>query len=83
MAKKTGLIGAFPATRWIFEPETQTALRWDKELAAIPAKVGMKARFMEDEEAMSMVDGMAKKDTQLLRLLVDSLEKCMKSGDKR
>ena len=43
----------------------------------------MKARFMEDDEAMSMVDGMAKKDTQLLRLLVDSLEKCMKSGDRR
>jgi site-specific DNA-cytosine methylase len=64
-------------------PRWSSTRRMDKELAAIPAKVGMKARFMEDEEAMSMVDGMAKKDTQLLRLLVDSLEKCMKSGDKR
>ena len=55
----------------------------DKELAAIHAKVGMKAGFMGDEEAMDMVDSMAKEDTRLLELLVDSLEKCMKSGDRR
>ena len=64
-------------------PRCCSTQRMDKELGSIPAKVGMKARFMEDDEAMSIVDGMAKKDAQLLQLLDDSLEKCMKSGDRR
>jgi hypothetical protein len=54
----------------------------DKELGNIP-EVGMKARFMDDEEALGMVDSMATEDTKLLGLLVDSLEACVKSGDRR
>ena len=62
-------------------PRWNSESRIDAELASIPTKMGEKARFMSEEEQEEMIDKMARKDTSLLKLLVDSLEKCVASGD--
>jgi hypothetical protein len=55
----------------------ESATRMDKELGNIPEKVGMKARSMDDKEALGMVDSMATEDTKLLYDRVTSRQ----SGD--
>jgi hypothetical protein len=55
----------------------------DKELADLQEASGVITRFMDDEEADGMVDNMASEDTSLLKVLVDPVDKCVQSGDKR
>ena len=64
-------------------PRWNSGARLDKELADIQEQSGTRSRFLDEREESEMIDGLATEDTALLKLLVDSVERCVQSGDKR
>jgi hypothetical protein len=64
-------------------PRWNSGARLDKELADIQEQSGTRSRFLDEKEERDMIDGLAIEDTALLRLLVESVERCVRSGDKR
>jgi hypothetical protein len=64
-------------------PRWNRGARLDRELADIQEKSGCRSRYLDGEEENNLIDKLASEDTGLLGILVDAVEKAVRSGDKR